>query len=117
VNAVTGKAVLVAVHGFGFAQHLAVDVVRDRRASSTCEFGGLLEHGGDGVSGQLERSPTVQPVEQGRPREFGDVRMELVEVDVQVLDGLPGNACCGNSEPRRPGRATNWAAGPRRTVR
>ena len=46
-------ALLVEVHGFGFAQHVAVDVLRDRGALSAGGFGGLLEHGGDGVGGQF----------------------------------------------------------------
>ena len=80
---------LVEIHRFGFAHQVAVDVRRDRRALSTCGFGGLLEHGGDRVSGQFGRSPAVQTVEQRPGRgEFGDVRVELVEVDVQVLDGF-----------------------------
>ncbi len=84
-------ALLVEIHRLGFAQQVAVDVRRDRKALSTCGFGGLLEHGGDGVSGQFGRSPAVQTVEQ-RPgrRKFGDIRVELIEVDVQVLDGLLG---------------------------
>ena len=51
----------------------------------------MLEHGGDRVGGQFGRSPAVQTVEQRPGRgEFGDVRVELVEVDVQVVDGLVG---------------------------
>src|SRR6476659_5175574 len=38
---------LVEVHRFGFAQQVAVDVLRDRRALSTCGFGSVLEHRGD----------------------------------------------------------------------
>jgi hypothetical protein len=45
----------------------AVDVRRDRRALSTCGFGGLHEHCGDCVGGQFSGSPAVQTVEQ-RPR-------------------------------------------------
>src|SRR5271163_4405506 len=48
-------ALLVEIHRFGFAHQVAVDVRRDRRALSTCGFGGLLEHGGDGVSRSEER--------------------------------------------------------------
>ncbi len=84
-------ALLVEVHRFGFAQQVAVDVRRDRRALSTCGFGGLLEHGGDGVGGQFGWLPAVQTVEQRPGRgECGDVGVELVEIDVQVLDGLVG---------------------------
>ena len=84
-------ALLVEVHRFGFAQQVAVDVLWDRTALSTCGFGGVFEHGGDRVSGQFGRSPAVQTVEQRPGRgEFGDVRVELVEVDVQVLDGFRG---------------------------
>ena len=80
---------LVEIHRFGFAHQVAVDVRRDRRALSACGFGGLLEYGGDRVSGQFGRSPAVQTVEQrsGR-REFGDVRVELIEVDVRGCDVL-----------------------------
>ena len=82
---------LVEVHGFGLAQQVAVDVRRDRRALSTCGFGGLPEHCGDRVGGQFSGSPAVQAVEQRPGRgEFGDVGVEFVEVDVQVLDGLLG---------------------------
>lgn len=56
-----------------------------------CGFGVLLEHRGDRVGGQFGRPSAVQTVEQ-RPgrREFGDVGVELVEVNVQVLDGFRG---------------------------
>jgi len=82
---------LVEVHGLGFAQQVAVDVLRDRTAVSTGGFGSLLEHGGDRVGGQFGRAPAVQTVEHRPGRgEFGDVRVELVEVDVQVLDGFRG---------------------------
>ena len=42
-------ALLVEVHGFGFAQHVAVDVLGDRRALCACSCGCLLEHCRDRV--------------------------------------------------------------------
>jgi hypothetical protein len=82
----SGNPLLIEVHRFGFPQQVAVDVLRDRRALSTCGFNSLLEHRGDRVSEQFSRSPTVQTVEQRPGRgEFGEVRVEL-----QVLDGLVG---------------------------
>ncbi len=53
--------------------------------------GGLLEHGGDRVGRQFGGLSVVRAVEQRPCRgEFRGVRVELGEVDAQMVDGLLG---------------------------